>query len=334
MGRVSACLLLGLAVSAHAEPVSFRQEVMPVLARAGCNQGACHGNLNGKGGFKLSLRGEDPTFDLSALTRGMLARRADSLHPSESLILRKAIGLVPHEGGPRFSADSTEYRILRKWIEAACRDDNPPRLLRLVVTPTSKILFEPDDHVKIDVTGQFADGTARNLTHLVVFEPTTVGTVNIAVDGTVTRLRNGELNVIVRYLDHQMPVTLAFLPSREQFAWNDVPLTNPVDQHIYSQLKSLRLTPSPLADDTTFLRRAFLDVLGVLPSPSEVIAFLDDRSVDKRERLIDQLLARPEFADYWAQKWATFFAGRSHWIARACASFTSGSATPSRRASR
>jgi Protein of unknown function (DUF1553)/Protein of unknown function (DUF1549) len=303
MRHLSACLLLGLTLSAQAEPVSFRQEVMPILARAGCNQGACHGNLNGKGGFKLSLRGEDPAFDLAALTRGMLARRTDSLHPSESLILRKATGLVPHEGGPRFSTDSTEYRILCGWIEAGCRDDNPARLLRLVVTPSSKILFEPADRVKIDVVGHFADGTARNLTHLAVFEPTTVGIVNIAADGMVTRLRNGELNVIVRYLDHQVPVTLAFLPTREQFVWNELPLTNPVDRHIYPQLKSLRLTPSPLADDATFLRRAFLDVLGILPTPHEVVAFLDDRSDGKRERLIDQLLDRPEFADYWAQKW-------------------------------
>src|SRR4051794_17458249 len=147
MRGLSACLLLALAVPARGDPVSFRQEVMPVLSRAGCNQGACHGNLNGRGGFKLSLRGEDPAADRAALTRDMLARRTDRLHPDESLILRKAAGQVPHEGGPRFALGSAEYRLLRQWIADGCRDDDPgrPRLVRLDVSPTSRILFEPAD---------------------------------------------------------------------------------------------------------------------------------------------------------------------------------------------
>jgi hypothetical protein len=304
MRIVASCLFLGLAVSARAEPVSFRNEVMAVLSRAGCNSGACHGNLNGKGGFKLSLRGEDPAADLATLTRGMYARRTDLLRPSESLILRKATGLVSHEGGPRFAVNSSEYRILRDWIAGGCRDDESPKLVRLEVSPTSKILFEPADRVKINVVGHFADGTQRNLTHLVVFEPTAVGTLNISSDGTVTRLRPGELNVVVRYLDRHVAVTLAFLPAREKFTWTDVPLTNPIDKHLYSQWKSLRLTPSPLADDSTFVRRIYLDVLGILPTADEARAFLDDRTQDKRERLIGALLRRPEFADFWAQKWS------------------------------
>ena len=125
MRALSVSLLLGFAAAAHAESVSFRQDVMPVLSRAGCNQGACHGNLNGKGGFKLSLRGEDPAADLVTLTRDMLARRTSPTRPDESLILRKAAGLVAHEGGPRFSVDSQEYRILRQWIADGCRDDRP-----------------------------------------------------------------------------------------------------------------------------------------------------------------------------------------------------------------
>lgn len=296
-------LLFGTALYAHAEPVSFRLEVMPVLARGGCNQGSCHGNLNGKGGFKLSLRGEDPIADLATLTRGMYARRTDPLCPAESLILRKATGTVPHEGGPRFPVDSSEYRILRDWIAGGCRDDQPPKLVKLIVTPTSKILFEPDDRVKIDVVGHFADGSQRNLTHLAVFEPTVVGSVNVSPDGTVTRLRSTELNVLVRYLDHQAPVTLAFLPARENFTWTDLPLTNPVDQHLYPQWKSLRLTPSPLADDAMFLRRVYLDTLGILPTVEEARTFLDDKTAAKRDRLIGALLNRPEFADFWAQKW-------------------------------
>ena len=144
----------------------------------------------------------------------MYARRTDSLRPAESLILQKATGFIAHEGGPRFTLDSPEYRILRDWIAGGCKDDHPPNLIGLSVTPTSQILFEPADRVKINVVGHFADGMKRNLTHLAVFEPTTVGTVRISADGTVTRLQFGELNVVVRYLDQQVPVTLAFLPSR------------------------------------------------------------------------------------------------------------------------
>jgi hypothetical protein len=299
-------LFLCLATSAYADTVSFRQEVMPILARAGCNQGACHGNLNGKGGFKLSLRGEDPAADFATLTREMFARRTDRHHPDESLILRKPAGLVSHEGGPRFSTDSTEYRLLRRWIADGCPDDPSglPALASLSVTPTSRILFEPADHVKIDVTARFRDGSVRDVTHLAVFDPTVAGAVRITPDGTVTRLRSVELNVLVRYLDRQVPVTLAFLPAREQFTWNDTPLTHPVDRHLFPQLKALRLTPSPIAPDHIFLRRAYLDALGILPAADEARAFLDDSSPSKREKLIDHLLGRPEFADFWAQKWS------------------------------
>jgi Protein of unknown function (DUF1549)/Protein of unknown function (DUF1553) len=306
MRGLSAFLLLALTVPARAEPVSFRQEVMPVLSRAGCNQGACHGNLNGRGGFKLSLRGEDPAADRAGLTRDMLARRTDPLRADASLILRKATGLVPHEGGPRFAVNSTEYRLLREWIAGGCRDDDPgrPRLIRLEVTPTSRILFEPADRVKLDIKAHFADGSVRDVTHLVVFETTAAGVVDISADATVTRVRAGELNVVIRYLDRQVPVTLAFLPGRESFAWTDVPLTHPVDRHLFPQLKALRLVPSPVAGDAMFLRRAYLDALGILPTADEAKAFLDDPSPAKRERVIDALLARPEFSDYWAQKWA------------------------------
>jgi hypothetical protein len=306
MRGLSVCLLLASAAGLRADSPSFRHDIMPVLARAGCNQGACHGNLNGKGGFKLSLRGEDPAADLATLTRDMFARRTDPLRPDESLILRKPTGRIPHEGGPRFAIDSTEYRLLRNWVAAGCPDDRPdlPRLTRLEVTPSSQILFDPADEVKIDAVAHFSNGTSRDVTHLAVFDPTVAAAVTISPDGTVKKLRSVELNVIVRYLDRQVPVTLAFLPARDEFTWTDMPVSNPIDRHLFPQLKELRLTPSPLADDAMFLRRAYLDALGILPTADEARKFLDDPSPAKRERLADDLLRRPEFADFWAQKWA------------------------------
>src|SRR5579884_4534634 len=145
------------AARVQAESVSFRNDVMAVLSRAGCNQGACHGNQNGKNGFKLSLRGQDPDFDLDALTRDTLGRRTDRLHPADSLILAKATGTVPHEGGKRFDRDSLEYRLLHRWIAEGLRPDPPdtPVLTRLEVTPRQQVLIEPADRVPLRVRAVF-----------------------------------------------------------------------------------------------------------------------------------------------------------------------------------
>jgi hypothetical protein len=289
-----------------ADAVSFRNDVMAVLARAGCNQGACHGNLNGKGGFKLSLRGEDPDSDYAALTRDMLARRVDPQRPEDSLILRKPGGSLPHEGGVRFSSDSGEYQILSRWIAAGTPKDAPdqPTLTRLEVSPSEKILVEPADRVRLSVRGHFSDGSVRDLSRLAVYDQTAVGMVQISPDGEVSKVRDGELVVLVRYLNKQVPVRLAFIPQRADFAWRDSELANPIDRHIFPQLKALRLTSSAVAGDSMFLRRAFLDATGLLPTMEETKRFLADERADKRERVIDELLQRPEFADFWALKWA------------------------------
>jgi hypothetical protein len=293
-------------LAAAAEPISFQNDVMAVLSRAGCNQGTCHGNLNGKGGFKLSLRGEDPDSDYVVLTRDMLARRTNPQKPEDSLILRKPSGSIPHEGGVRFGRDSVEYQILARWITAGAPKDQPgqPTLSKLEVSPSDQILIEPADRVQIEVKGRFSDGTVRDLSRLAVYEPTAVGIAQINSDGEVTKLRDGELVVLVRYLNQQAPVRIAFTPQRASFIWNDVPVANLIDRHIFPQLKAMRLSPSPLAGDSLFLRRAYLDATGLLPSVEEARNFLADSRTDKRDRLIDELLRRPEFADFWALKWA------------------------------
>jgi Protein of unknown function (DUF1549)/Protein of unknown function (DUF1553) len=289
-----------------AEAPSFRNDVMAVLSRSGCNQGACHGNLNGKGGFKLSLRGEDPNFDLSVLTRDFLGRRLSPIRPEESLLLRKATGFIAHEGGPRFGAQSIEYRIMRDWIAAGCPADaaNQRVISRIEVTPSRQILVYPENRFRIAVKGFYSDGTSRDLSRLAVYEPSTAGNVSVAPDGEASMDRPGELVVIVRYLDRQAPVSVAFIPAREGFAWKDVPLGSPIDRILFERMKSLRLTPSDRCCDSAFIRRAFLDALGVLPSVEETTTFLADGRSDKRTRLIDGLLNRPEFADHWAQKWS------------------------------
>ena len=291
---------------AAAEPVSFTNDVMAVLSRSGCNAGACHGNLNGKGGFRLSLRGENPALDLTTLTRDMLGRRTDPASPAESLLLKKATGQVPHEGGVRFSVLSTEYAILSQWITAGCRPDpeSMPRAVRLVVTPTHQILVDPADRVKLSAIAHYSDGSTRDVAGLVTYETTSVGVARVTSTGEVLREQTGELVVLVRYLQLQVPVRLAFLPARPTVDLRTVPIHNEIDRLVFTQLQELRLQPSDLSSDAVFVRRAFLDACGITPSAAEVRTFLADKSPDKRAKLIDALLERPEFAAYWAQKWS------------------------------
>ncbi|HJT79158.1 MAG TPA: DUF1549 domain-containing protein, partial [Gemmataceae bacterium] len=304
MGLAALAGALLLAPPLPAGTISFRNEVMAVLSRSGCNQGACHGNQNGKGGFKLSLRGEDPAWDFAALTRDGLGRRTDRLRPADSLILRKPTATIPHEGGRRFSVGSPEYQLLYRWIAAGLPADPPsaPVLRRLEVTPTEQVLVEPADRVRLRVRAFFSDGTERDVTGLAVFEVSNqVATVSPA--GEVRREQAGEAAVLVRYLDRQAVARLAFVPARPGYAWRPVPEANYIDHFVFAKLPSLRVRPSELCSDSVFLRRAYLDTLGILPTADEARAFLADARPDKRARLIDALLQRPEFAEFWALKW-------------------------------
>jgi hypothetical protein len=300
-------VFLGLLATAPvtAEPPRFRTEVMAVLTRGGCNAGACHGNLNGKNGFKLSLRGQDPAFDFAVLTHGAQARRSDPLQPDDSLILVKASGRVPHEGGVRFGVASPEYAILRRWIAAGCPEDpaDAPHLVRLEVTPAVAVLVEPADRVTLTVRATFSDGRTRDVTGLAAFDPSNLN-ARVGGDGVVRLQSTGEIAILVRYLDRQATAQLAFVPDRPGFVWHEPPVNNFIDKHLYAKLRTLRMVPSELAPDHVFLRRAYLDALGVLPTADESRAFLEDRRPNKRARLIDALLQRPEFADFWALKWS------------------------------
>jgi hypothetical protein len=298
-----AALLVGKVPAA--EPVSFRHDVMAVLSRAGCNQGACHGNQNGKGGFRLSLRGQDPEFDIDALARDMLGRRLNTSRPADSLILLKATAAVPHEGGRRFGKDSLEYDLLRRWISEGLRPDptSAPRLVSLDVTPREAVLVEPEERLPLKVTARFSDGRERDVTRLTTFETSNLN-ARVLPDGTAEKIRDGETAILVRYLDRQATVRVAFVPARPGFVWKPVPEANYIDRHVFARLKTLRMQPSEVCSDSVFLRRAYLDAIGVLPTAEQTRSFLADTRTDKRARVIDELLDRAEFADFWALKWS------------------------------
>jgi hypothetical protein len=309
MTRLDLFGLIGLVTWAPAAgatdlPASFRNEVSAVLSRAGCNSGPCHGNLNGKGGFRLSLRGFDPAFDFQAVVKDSLGRRVNPARPDDSVILQKATGRVPHEGGIRFTPDSVEADALRRWVAAGCPNDldTAVTLVKLDVAEPTRVLVDPADRTTIHATAHFSDGSTRDVTTLAAFDASNVGVAKVLSTGDVIREMPGEVVVTVRYLDRQTPVRIAFVPNRPVPTFPDS--AHPLDQKAFGQFRALRLRPSELSSDEVFLRRAYLDALGVIPSLDEAKAFLHDRSPDKRTRLIDALLARPEFAEHWAQKWS------------------------------
>lgn len=288
-----------------ADEVLFARDVMAVLSKSGCNMGTCHGNQNGKGGFKLSLRGENPDADFRTLTHDQNGRRINLLEANQSLLLLKATMQVPHEGGRRFDRTSPEYAIVHDWIANGMKQSqrDEPQLVTLVVTPIEQVLVEPSNSVKLQVVANFSDGSRHDVTRLACFEPSQP-IVAVSVDGIVRREHFGEVTIAVRFLDQQRPVRLAFIPARPDFVARTHEAANVIDEHVFTKLRSLRMNPSPACDDTTFLRRAFLDLLGLPPTESEARAFTIDTQPDKRSRLIDKLLRRPEFADFWALKWA------------------------------
>ena len=284
---------------------SFEIDVMSVLSKAGCNLGTCHGNLNGKGGLKLSLRGESPETDFQTLVNGVRGRRINLAAPEMSLLLQKATGRATHGGGIRIGDGSPSHQLLVSWIRSGARGPSPetPDLVRLEVEPKSAIIQAPEKSASVKVNAVFSDGSSRDVTSNACYE---LSNLNAEVDthGTVTRKKFGETTLIVRYLHLQRPVSMAFIEARPRFEWQTPLPSNAVDIHVFAKLQRLRMNPSQLCSDTEFVRRAFLDAIGRLPTADEARVFVKDTRVDKRTKLIDRLLARTEFADFWALKWA------------------------------
>lgn len=303
---IVALLALAHGLSTAAEStVSFRNDVMAVLAKGGCSAGPCHGNASGKAGFKISLRGEDADFDFNALVRDMFGRRINTAEPEQSLLLLKATAAVAHEGGKRFDPDSLEYELLKKWIAAGALKDpaDTPTVTAIEVTPKSQVLLEPDFSAQLTVKATYSDGSVRDISRLAIYEPANLA-MKASPAGLITAENAGETTVMVRYLNQHQPVHLAFVPARPDFKWGNPKAHNYVDRHIDAKLCTLRTNPSEVASDHQYLRRVYLDLLGVLPTADEARAFVLSKDRKKRTKLIDQLLERPEFAEHWAIKWA------------------------------
>lgn len=291
--------------SGQERPVSFKLDVMPVFLRAGCNSGACHGAARGKDGFRLSLFGYDPDGDHFRLTRELAGRRVSVAVPQECLLVEKSTGAVQHTGGERFKPDSELNVSLLRWLEAGA-----PRDAEAVATPVSLELM-PDRLVlqgegatqRVTVRAKYSDGTDRDVTSLALYMSSNDGSAKLE-DGRVTAGRRGEAYVFARFATFTVGAQVIVIPKEAAFAWPETPEANYIDTLVFNKLKKLRMLPSEVCDDATFLRRITLDIIGVVPTPEEHARFAADASPDKRAKLVDDLLGRKEFAELWVMKWA------------------------------
>ncbi len=291
----------------QATPFSFTNDVIPLLTKAGCNSGACHGALAGKGGLKLSLRGYDPDADHFVLTRQALGRRIDRQEPAKSLVLLKPTTAVTHGGGLRVEVDSDDYRLLADWIASGApgpRADEP-RLERIEVFPAEAIL-KPKARLQVLVRARYSDGHTQDVTHAAKFNSTEELVAAVDGEGRVRVTGHGEAAVTVWYANRVAVAHVAVpLPgSLDPKVFADAARTNYIDDLVLKKLEALHIPPSPPCTDAEFIRRAFLDAAGTLPTPDDVRKFVADPAKDKRARLVDDLLKRPEFVDYWAYKWS------------------------------
>jgi len=286
--------------------LSFRRDVMPVFFRAGCNQGSCHGAARGKDGFMLSLFGYDPKGDYFRLTQEYVGRRINVAVPEQSLILLKAQGKVPHTGGRLFTKDTIYYQTLLRWIEAGAPDDDKavPLPVEITLSPDRMVFDGKVGTQQTKVTARYSDGSIRDVTDLALFSVNNSSTAQIDKNGLVTAGARGDAFVFARFNRFTIGSEVIVLPADKNYRWTNPPAQTEFDTIVYDRLQKLRLLPSELCDDETFLRRATLDLTGTLPSVEEYRAFLQDASKDKRTRLVDRLIQSDGFTDLWTDLWS------------------------------
>jgi hypothetical protein len=287
-------------------PVSFKLDVMSIFMKANCNTGSCHGAARGKDGFRLSLFGFDPNGDHFRITREMPGRRINLAIPEDSLLITKSIGGVPHTGGGRFTADSESNATLLRWLKTGANNDQGevPKVLSVELYPPAAVLDGADTTQRLTVRAKYSDGTDRDVTSLAVFLTSNDTAASVSPDGLVTAHERGEAFIMARFETHTVGRQFITLPKGLQYEDPKTPTNNFVDELIYAKLNKLRIVPSGVCTDEEFLRRAYLDICGVLPTVEEYDRFMASAEADKRDKLVDELLSRKEFVEVWVMKWA------------------------------
>lgn len=299
--------------SAVQPSVSFKLDVMPVFTRAGCNAGACHGTSRGKDGFHLSLYGFDPDGDYYRLTREQIGRRVDLGIPQESLIVQKGLGAVQHTGGVRFGTNSDLCQTLMAWLSAGAPQDstNVAKPTGIEIFPKTAVLEGSNSLQHFIVQAHYSDGTTRDVTSLAVFLGNNDTVARVGEDGSITAGQRGEVFVQARFAEFNVGAQVVVIPKGLAYQWPNVAAFNYIDDAVHTKLRKLRLLPSGVCDDATFVRRAFIDITGTLPTSDDLGKYAADKQAGRRERLVDQLLGRQEFAELWVMKMAEMLEIRS-----------------------
>jgi hypothetical protein len=290
--------------SLAAEPLSFVRDIQPILTKTGCNAGACHAKaITGQRGFRLSVLGFEPEEDYEAIVKQGKGRRVFPPAPEESLLITKGAAIVPHTGGKHLEPGSEMYQTLVRWIAEGMpyTQPNEPVLKEIAVEP-SRITLKPKTAQQLKVTARYSDGSSRDVTKLALFEANDTAMATATESGLVNTLDlPGNVAVMVRF-GGKVSVCSVSIPLGAPVE-SLPPVKNFIDQHVFANLKQIGIPPSPICDDSTFLRRVSLDIGGRLPSMDETKAFLADKSPDKRDRVVEALLNSPDYADYFANKW-------------------------------
>ena len=302
------CLLSASFAKGDEPTVDFELDVQPIFTKFGCNAGACHGKQRGQNGFQLSLLAFDPDFDFEALTKESRGRRLSLSQPEQSLLLLKPTGAVPHGGGKRLEPNGADFATLRNWVLSGMSRavPNAPKLERISIEPSDAVLGA-NSQKPLKVTAHYSNGTTREVTRLSQFQSNEAAIAAVNDSGVIsTNTITGESAVMARYMN-LIAVSTVSVPLANEVPkeiYEKLPRKNLIDEQVWQKLARLRLTPSEPAKDHTFLRRVFIDIIGRAPTADEAKQFLDDPSPNKREALVDHLLAQPDYAEHWANKWA------------------------------
>lgn len=300
---------LPVQVSGVSQPfvADFVRHVNPVLTRVGCNQGTCHGSKDGKNGFKLSLRGYDPIYDLRAFTDDLAARRTTIASPANSLMLLKATAVVPHVGGQVFKTNSSYYQIVNNWVANGAKLKlTGPRVASISIAPQNPVIQKIDSRQQIRVVATYTDGTTKDVTRESFIES---GNTEVAVTnrwGLMTAVRRGEAPILARFEGSYTATTLTVMGDRTGFEWQEPETWSEIDKLVADKWQRMKIQPSGLCTDAEYLRRVHLDLTGLPPTAKDVRAFLADKrdTKVKRTEIVDKLIGNPEFIDYWTNKWA------------------------------
>ncbi len=287
--------------------VDFIHDVNPILSRLGCNAGTCHGSAQGKSGFKLSLRGYDPLFDVRALVDDEAARHVNLASPDDSMMLGKPTGALPHVGGALMQPGEPYYEVLRSWIaDGAKLDTSTPRVSKIEVSPANPIVPLIGGRQQLRVMATYANGEVRDVTREAFLETGNMEVATANKAGLMTALRRGEAPILARFEGAYASTTLTVMGDRGGFAWSQPPAYGRIDELVAAKWKRMKILPSGLCSDADFIRRVSLDLTGLPPTAEDVTAFLADKreSRAKREALVDRLIGSPEYVEFWTNKWA------------------------------